>query len=217
MVSARLRTYRCLPRGPASTQSALGALPRRTAGHSSDISKLPNRAAVVGQAPPAEHATQSIAPSGRALWGSPLARFNERRAALSCRRGVRRDPVPPAWPLAARQLRRVAAIPAGRTTSIGCLGSTVCPCDTQSVERTRWAANRLACCRLAAEGRLAYLSQPSDLASHLKMIFFGHTGRSASIWGLVVRAGGFTRAAAGSGSSYSVLTLTTVTRAGTVK
>jgi hypothetical protein len=33
----------------------------------------------------------------------------------------------------------------------------------------------------------------------------------------VMKAGGFTRAAAGTGSSYSVLTLTVVTRAGTAK
>ncbi len=51
----------------------------------------------------------------------------------------------------------------------------------------------------------------------LKMIFCGHTGQSASTSALAMRADGFRRAAAGTVSSYSVLTLTIVTPAGIAK
>ena len=51
----------------------------------------------------------------------------------------------------------------------------------------------------------------------LKMIFCGHTGRSASISDPAMKGDGFTRAAAGTASSYSVLTLTVMTPAGMAK
>jgi len=87
----------------------------------------------------------------------------------------------------------------------------------ESMEKTRWAANTAASCRQAPVGGFACFSRPSDLASPLKMISCGRTGRSASTSALAMKAGGSTRAAAGTVSSYSVLTLTVTTPAGIAK
>lgn len=105
--------------------------------------------------------------------------------------------------------RRLVAPPASLATTIG---EVACPCDTESVEITRWAVNAVGSCDRAPESRLACSRRLLGTASRPKMICCEHIGQSVSTWDLGMRADGSMRAEAGVTLSYLALTLTAATR-----
>src|ERR1700729_3458227 len=107
--------------------------------------------------------------------------------------------------------RRLVAPPA--TT----IGEVACPCDTESVEITRWAVNAAGSCDRAPESRLACSRRLWGTASRPKMICCEHIGQSVSTWDLGMRADGSMRAEAGIALSYLALTSTAATRPGMAK
>lgn len=111
------------------------------------------------------------------------------------------------------QYRRVASSPRLLPT----IGEVACPCDTESVEITRWAVNAVGSCDRVPESRLACSRRLLGTASRPKMICCEHIGQSVSTWDLGMRADGSMRAEAGIALSYLALTLTAATRPGMAK